>query len=196
MDEEDLIGEVLDIPLDRVIDVAPWDAKLTRGVSVTWLQNATRLNHYSIREKLRDCPTIGVTTKNGPVYDLNIAMQYILGNNIDIARYMRTLKPTEMPVILQKDFWGAQSLKLKYLEEAKDLWRTESVMEVFTETFKTLRESIKLWVTDLERETGITKPQKDLLYRLTDELQNKMHDNLVEYARKTATQSMETEEIE
>ena len=53
--------------------------------------------------------------------------------------------------------------------------------------FQTIKFTIQLWADTLERQTGLTESQRDLLNSLTDELQRQMFESLRDNAKETMT---------
>lgn len=191
---EDLIGGIAGG--ETSLSYATFDARILNGVTPTWLMKAFKVSHYSLREKLKDAPVLRYKNGDTPVYDLAVAASYLVKPEGNFEEYLKKMKPTELPVIMQKDFWDAQLKKLKYQEEAQELWRTEKVMEVFSITFKAMRDSIRLWMNDLERQSRLNSEQKKFLVEKCDELQAMIYRSLVELEETSRTSSVADEGVD
>lgn len=189
-DDDDLVGEA-----PKTNQGIVFDAKILDGVTQTWLMKAFGEDHYSLRLKLKDCPKLSTGTAKKPMYDLAVAAAYLVKSTMSVEEQFKQIKVKDMPVVLQKDFWDAQLKRLKYEQEAKDLWRTESVMDVFAETFMMMRDSIRLWLNDIERNTLLSPDQKALIVQHCDTLQNNIYENLVTNAGQSSRGNAATEEV-
>jgi hypothetical protein len=85
------------------------------------------------------------------------------------------MKPEDVPVKLQKDFWAAMSSRRKYVEEGGDLWRTERVLEVFTALLKIVRQQIVLFENNLDQQDALSPVQRKIVVGLADGLLDSMY---------------------
>lgn len=155
---------------------------LESGVTVTQLAFLFRSSVPVVRRKIASVRQIGERS-GSPLYDLYDVSPYLVKPQFDVEEYIRNLKPTELPASLQKDFWNAQRARQQYEEEAKQLWRTEKVVQVLTRVFKLLRHQIVLFSDTVGRETGLTTKQRAVLDGLVDQLLSSMREALVEELR-------------
>ncbi len=197
-ESEDLIGKNrrrADDVLDRLIagrrgeDDGPPTMDMTdvfAGVSVGWLSKVFNMDPSDVKKRLADCPPMH-RRKAGYIYSLPVAARYLVKPVFDVQKYLEGMKPSELPPQLQRDYWDSALKRQKWEENARQLWRTEAVMEVFGETFKNIKFAMQLWADNLERMTGLTPQQRELLVGMVDGLQNDIYDRLVAMSRDRQT---------
>lgn len=166
-----------------------------RGVTVGWLAQAFHMDPKTVKAKLKDCPPLH-RRQNGFVYELDKAAAYLVKPKFNIEEYLKNMSVTELPTKLQNSYWDAQIKRQKWEETARNLWRTEKVVEVFGNVFQTIKFAMQLWPDDLERTAGLTVEQREKLQGALDGLQNELHGKLVEMAGQKATKSMAAEETD
>lgn len=123
-----------------------------------------------------------VATRSGVnVYSIRDAAGYLVKPGYSIEQYLRQMHPNELPVGLMKEFWAGQKSRQSYEMQAGDLWPTSQVVEALAEAFKQARMTVLLFPETVERETGITDPQRKVLRRLADSLIDDLREGLVEH---------------
>ena len=165
------------------------------GVSLSWLATAFQQDFRAVRRKLADCPPF---KKLGgkPLYLVSQAAPYLVTPKVDVEKYIRDMDPDQLPPALQKEFWLMMLNRQKWERQAGELWHTQDVMDVLGEVFKTLKNSIQLWIDTMERMPhGLSDEQRETLQRLTDSLQADMHRGLVELADTRKTESSREQEL-
>lgn len=162
------------------------------GVTVAWLGQVFGMDPTTVKKRLADCPVLH-RRKAGFVYDLKQAAAFLVKPVFDVNKYLRNMKPSELPAQLQKEFWDAALKRQQWEERAGDLWRTTAVMEVFADVFLLMKSTMQLWTEDLERVTGLTAEQRSELVKLVDSLQNEIHGKLVGLGKVRRTPSMREE---
>lgn len=169
-------------------------AAVMRGVTAGWLAQVFRMDLGTVKARLRDCPPID-TRKNGYIYDLKVAAQYLVKPVFNIEEYLKTMKVEELPTRLQDQYWSAMNKRQKYEENAGDLWRTAKVQQVLGEVFMLIRNSTMLWVGELERNVEVTEEQRVKLEILTEELMRDINNSIrTNLKRKTRAQISELDE--
>lgn len=162
------------------------------GVTVSWLAQVFRMDPKTVKQRLANCPPLH-RRKAGYVYSLPVVCSYLIKPAFSIDEYLKTAKPNELPNHLQQTYWDALLKRQKWEENAGDLWRTDSVREVLGQTFQTIKFTIQLWADTIERQTGLTKEQRELLETMADGLQQDIYEALVEQARNNTTPSQLSE---
>ena len=151
------------------------------GVTVSWFAQALQMDPTTVRKKLAGCP---YETRHGGrgqhLYQLHVALPYLVKPQVDMAEYLKTVKATDLPVHLQKDFWTGMNARQKWEENAGDLWRTSAVMDVLGQVFQTVKFTTQLWADTLERNQGLTVDQYQALRQLTRALQEDIFLKLTE----------------
>lgn len=178
---KDLIGDDPKQPIDFRVNLA--------GVSIDWLAAMFAMDRGTVRKRLAGCPELRMGPGGAPLFSVAQAAAYLVKPKIDIASWVKSLRPADLPPYLQSEFWDAQNKRQKWEENAGDLWRTDKVVEVFADVFKLIKETMQLWTDSIERKQGLTGEQRALLAQMTDGLQNDLHKKLIEFAAKKQTPS-------
>ena len=158
------------------------------GVSVSFLADAFGIRMETVRRKLARCPKKKVQGR-GFLYEFRTACAFLVAPKVDFDQYVRDLKTEDLPPELQKDVWEARLKRLKWEESAKELWRTDDVLEVLADLFVVLKSSVQLWPDHVERQHGLSESQRETLVALGDKLQDEIHTRLVEMVDKKSTPS-------
>lgn len=169
-------------------------ANVIRGVNVNWLAQAFEMNPSTIKRRLRDAPVMH-RRKEGFIYDLKVAVGYLIEPVFDVDEYMKTAKIEDLPVRLQKEFWDAKNKRRAYELEAGDLWRTSQIMDVFATAFQAIKHSLALWMAEMERETGLTDEQRHFLKGRIKDMQEELYKNLLNVGSTNDTKSILQEEL-
>lgn len=160
-------------------DVSLDISDVVAGVTVTWLATVFRMGTNTVKRKLADCPVLQ-KHKAANLYDLKVAVQYLVQPKVDVAEYIKSMNPRDLPPMLQRDFWDAQNKRIAFEEASGDLWRTEKVMEVLAEAFKLIKTNVQLWPDTIERVHGLTDDQRKALVECGDGLLRDIHSALVD----------------
>jgi len=171
--------------------------KVRQGVSVSWLAAVWGKSTEWVRQRLAHCPPVA---QHGNAFRYNIAeaAEYLVDPKVDVTKYLRDLKSTDLPAHLQKEIWDARLKRQKWEIAAGELWHTQDVMAVLSSTFAIIKSSIQLWPDTVERQVGLTDDQRALLIALGDLLQNEIHQGLVDAAKERSTKAviMDVEDAE
>lgn len=175
---------------------SPLVEDMMAGVTVSWLSQVFGMDPKTVKAKLADCPPLH-RRKAGYVYHLPTACRYLIPPAISAEQYIKTMKPSDLPTAFQQSFWDAALKRQKWEENAGQLWRTDRVREVLGQTFQTIKFTVQLWADTLERQTGLTLEQRELLTELVDGLQEEIYKALVTQAseKKTPSQRGELNEM-
>lgn len=178
--------------------IGDWSATLA-GVSITWLSQAFRMDRQTVKKRLARCEPIGNGHAGQPVYDFTQAASWLVKPKVNVAEYIKGLKPTDLPVVLQDQYWASQLKRQQFEVKAGNLWPTDDVLEVFGRTFLLIKDTVQLWVENLAEasKSGLTNEQRKLLTGMVDGLQSELHRNLLEMPKhhQTRSQLAELEEI-
>lgn len=169
-----------------------------QGVSTAWLAAAFRMDNNTVKKRLVDCPEIGKGKGNSPLFDLAQAAGYLVKPKVDIRTWIKSLRPADLPSYMQSEFWDAQNKRQKFEENAGDLWRTDKVIALYAETFKLIKDTMNMWVDNIQKHEGLTPEQRKILVSEVDALQNEIYKRVAELqaSRKTPSMMQEVEEIE
>lgn len=144
-------------------------AEMQEGVSCTFLAEAFHVSPHVVRRKLNSLKPVG-ERGGDPIYDLAEAAQYLVKPRVDLAAYIKNLRPQDVPVALQKQFWDSQNGRLKYMQEAGELWRTEAVQHLVGDLYKLIRQRVQLLADTVERQTGLTDEQRRIIMAISDNM--------------------------
>lgn len=183
---DDLIGDT-DEPLDPVVTAL---ADVYGGVSASWLAQVFGHDKNTIAKKLAaaGCEVVG-RRNGGPLYRIPDAAAYLVKPKVDLVAYIKTLRPNDLPPMLNDAYWGAMLKRQKFEENARDLWRTESVLKVFGDLAISFKTTANLWVEEVERIEGLTPEQRLLITQLTDRLLENVYQLMVEAPKNGHTPS-------
>lgn len=140
----------------------------------------------TVKKRLTPCKPAGQVGAGRPVYYFHEAIPYLIKPKMDIASYLKTLNPTDMPNSINKTFWEAERIKNKVLVETGEAWHDRDVLEVLGKVFMLFKDRLPL-ITEGMRESGLTEKQTDLLGKLMLQLQGDLHTNLVDMPKERRT---------
>lgn len=172
-------------------DDKPADLKMTgamQGVTVYWLSQVFGLTPETVRMRLADCTPVSVHGKSNR-YRVKDAAPYLVDPKIDVEKYLKRMRATDLPPLLQKEIWDAKLKRQRWEVQAGDLWHTEDVISVLSEVFSTIKSTIQLWPDTLERTACLSDEQREILIRLGDTLQDEIYRKLQEMAKAKKTTS-------
>lgn len=140
------------------------------GVSISNLAVIFDLDKRTVSGRIHGLTPTG--TRNGyPTYSLAEAcVRCFKPSEEQLREAVRRMGTGDLPVRMQKEFWDSHRSRQTFEENARDLWRTEDLVDVFTEVFKTFRTSVRLFVDAVDRDTEISVRQRGLLEQYSDDL--------------------------
>jgi len=157
-----------------------YEEEFFHGMTVPRLAQLFRLDRRTVTEKLRPLRPTG-DRRGAPTYHVVDAAPYLVEPIIDIEKYLQNIGPGDLPAPLQAQYWNAQNGKLKYKEQAGDLWRTQQVIEVLTAVFRSLSQSLRLLADRIEAQTGLTHEQRAIIEKeVSDKALNMLRKRLIE----------------
>lgn len=166
---------------------------LDRGVSIAWLAQAFTLGRKEVELKLNNCPVLRTGKGGSRLYDLRVATQYLVKPKIDVATYLESLDPKDLPERLRAAYWSARITEQKARSNARQLWHDEKVQAAFGEMFKLIKDTIRLWTDTIDESTGLSVPQREMLDNLSHDLLTQIHETVAKYCDKQKTPSQEVE---
>lgn len=157
-----------------------YEEEFFNGMTIPRLAQLFRLDRRTVTEKLRPLRPTG-ERRGAPTYHVVDAAPYLVEPIVDIEEYLQNIGPSDLPPSLQAQYWNAQNGKLKYKEQAGDLWRTQQVLEVLTSVFRSLTQSLRLLADRVEAQTGLTPEQRAIIEReVSDKAIDMLRNRLVE----------------
>jgi len=154
-------------------------AMLYEGCSISQLATLFDLDNRDVSRRIAHVAPCG-ERMTYPIYRVKDVAPYLIPpSRQDVTDAIKRMHPKDLPPTLTKEYWSAQSARLKFEEDNGDLWRTGDVIETLSEVFKTCAMTIKLMQDRVERATELSDRQRTILQQLTDGLLNDLADNLI-----------------
>jgi hypothetical protein len=95
-----------------------------------------------------------------------------------VRRILRT-HHTDLPKMLSKEYWLAETHRQRYMVAAGELWPTTKVVEWLSDAYKTIRLSLMLLADTVERQEALTNTQRRVLVDLVDAALNDAAERLI-----------------
>lgn len=165
-------------------------SNVDNGAPILWFVKHFKMSRATVNEKLKNCPIHRRhPTKGHPYYDIKTAAAYLVEQQYDPEQFLKKIKAGDLPLKLQESFWNAKIKEMKFKVLAGELWPTQNVMDVLSDTFQLISGKTKLWVDDLEEVTQINDEQRKHLMALVDDLITEIRKALIERADSQVTES-------
>lgn len=123
-----------------------------------------------------------ISTNDGhrvPRYRLKDAAPYLCNVVFDIEQFLKDMSPAKLPPALQDAFWKAQKTRQQFEEAQGDLWRTQRVIEVLAEVFKTIRMTVMMMTDVIDQQTELSPQVRDIIQGIGDQMLDMAYKNLV-----------------
>ncbi|ERP95686.1 hypothetical protein Q669_29375 [Labrenzia sp. C1B10] len=156
---------------------------VVQGVSVPYLMRAFRMGRTTIEKKLRDLEPTRRGQHNTPLYDLREAAARLVNPKAALQDLLLTMKPDDMPEKLRESYWNAKLKQQRFEEKAADLWRTDKVIEVFSEVLQLMRTKLQLLPEEVERALGIDYQQVTKVREIVDDVQDSIYQEFMTFAQ-------------
>lgn len=189
-DFEDILGPSSDKPNDEDFSLDMTD--IERGVSITWLAYAFHMDKNTVKRRIAPLEPIGKKLGH-PVYAMRQAAAYLIQPKVDIAEWIKKLRPNDLPPLLQEVFWAAALKRQKWEENAGDLWRTDAILDVFGELAMSIKSQVQLWVENVDRNHNISPEIRKAITEQSDNLLAEIHKILIDAPNKKRTESQLSE---
>ena len=167
-------------------------AQVYGGVSAAWLGHVFGMDKNTIKKKLAKCEVAG-KNRGTPLYRIKDAAAWLVPPKVDLMTYIKSLRPQDMPPQLNDSYWSAMGRRQKVLADAKELWRTPDVLDVFGSAAIKIKSTVQLWVDEVDRVHGLSDEQRTMLTRMADGLLSDIHEIFVTAPRERSTFSTITE---
>lgn len=190
-EEDDLIGSTsasapaVEVPGDESLGDGDGEllmavADVYGGVSASWLAQVFGHDKNTIGKKLAAANIEVVGRRGGgPLYRIPDAAAYLVKPKVDLITYIKSLRPNDLPPMLNDAYWAAMLKRQKWEENAGDLWRTGDVLAVFGDLAIMFKTTVNLWTEEVERIDGITQEQRLTLTKQSDKLLEQVYELMV-----------------
>lgn len=153
--------------------------QLFKGCTITDLTIIFRMDKRTVAAKITDVEPCG-NRAGHPLWQIRDVAPYLVRPAGDIEEHIKKMRHNDLPPLLSKEFWNGQRSKLRYLEETGQLWRTDKVIGVLSEVFKTIKMNLLLVPDALERKTTLTEQQREEVRLAIDGTLEEVRDALVD----------------
>lgn len=147
--------------------------EVLQGVSISQLGEIFNLDRRTVTSRLRKAKPSGERSGN-PIYRILDAApllleRYVYNEKGELVRNDNRVDESA------KDYWDAQLKRQKYEENAGDLWRTDRVVSTISQILKLFRESIVVFMDNLEHDSGLPQDQIIRAKKFSDNLLTSCH---------------------
>lgn len=164
-----------------------------RPVTKNFIAQVFDMDPATVTKRLLACPTLTSPGDTRPLYDFKQAVAYLVEPKMDIEAYIKNLDPNRMPNHINKVFWEAARVRLKFMIEAGDAWLTGEVLDVFGLVFMTIKDRMQLWTETLRERGGLSDETLARMTQMIDALQEDLHQQLVDIPKQRQTKSLVAE---
>lgn len=166
--------------MSRIEDDARVLAYCRSGVSDRFLEQLFEVERATLVRRLEGCQSHRVERGQGNtqyhIYDLQEVVKKLAAMDEEaLIAVVEKMRPEDVPVKLQKDFWAAMSTRRKYVEDGQDLWRTERVLAVYSDLLKIVRQQVTLFENNLDQQDALTPAQRKIVVAMADGLLDSMY---------------------
>lgn len=161
--------------IDSKVNDDETKALLFEGASISQLGRLFGMDNRTVASKIHAIDPVGRRAGN-PIYAVKDAAPYLVETQLDIndievvIAYVRKLNHTNLPKMLTKEFWAAMTAKQKFEENAGDLWRTDKVVEVYSDLVKAIRMPLVLSLDSIQSEVELSERQQKIMTAIIDKL--------------------------
>lgn len=143
---------------------------LYEGCTVTQLAEIFRMDKKKCSSLLAGLEPSG-ERQGFPIYSLfHAASRLATPSERQLMNTLERMSPSKLPTHLQKEFWDARRSRQQYEENARDLWRTHTIVEFIVGILKTVRDSVTVMEDVVARESDLTTKQRQIIQQLVDDL--------------------------
>lgn len=160
---------------------------LAQGITIPDIASLYGCDSESVKRALAFVKPMRGAQIRTAVYGLWEAMGALRGEQVEgvsqeqIADYIAKMKPAQLPVALQSEFWSAQTKRLKYQEEVGDLWRTAAVQRAVSDVLRIARQAMTLMKDNVDQQTSLTPRQAEIVQGIADAVLADMRDAVMEH---------------
>jgi hypothetical protein len=150
--------------------------EILSGASISQLGEIFELDRRTVTGRLRKVKPSGERSGN-PTYRILDAAPLLLERYVynEQGELVRNDNRTDESA---KDYWDAQLKRQKYEENAGDLWRTDQVVMTISQILKFFRESLVVFMDNLEYDSGLPQEQIAKAKLFCDNLLTSCHKHL------------------
>lgn len=163
---------------------------LRQPVSKGFLATVFQMDPATVTKRLLTCPPLGRAGGQREMYDFREAVAYLIPPKMDLGEYIESLDPNDMPNHINKVYWEARRIRLKFMLEAGDAWATDDVLDVLSAVNMKIKDRTQLWTETLREVGGLNDDQYRRLTEMVDALLGDLHADLVDIPKQRQTLSL------
>lgn len=148
-----------------------------RGVTPGWFAAILGIGRTTVNRKISHIAPRGTGTNNAKLYDVRECLPYLVQPH-DLKRHLMRMDPKDLPERLRKEFWSARIAEQRARQNSKDLWRSEDVLALYGEFFKTVKDTAILWADQIHKEAALSDDQFEALDGHVSDLLTLIGDNV------------------
>lgn len=167
------------------------------GVPIPFLVQVFRMGRQTVQERLKPLNPIKHGANGAPYYDLQRAAEHLVDPKIDLATYLKSLSPEDLPDQLRDNYWSAKLKRQKWEANAGELWHTEDVKAVIGELFRIMKTRVQLVPDSIEKKHGLTHEQREMIGVILDGMLNAIRQEIIDQTQtsRTASQLGQEEDV-
>lgn len=143
---------------------------VAHGATVHQLATMFSMDIRDVRIRLRLVAPRGV--RNGQEYwNVGVAATHLVrftDENEELIGRILSMHPNSLPKGMTKEYNAGLVSRLNYLERVGRVWDTSAVLETAGLMTRLVSIQLKLMTDAVERETGLTEPQRETIQRIVD----------------------------
>lgn len=151
---------------------------LYEGMNVTQFAQMLKMERRDVGAKLFGKVQPVGERKGQPIYSPKEALPHLVKPAYDVASYLQTMSPSDLPKMLTKEYWAAMRSRQEYELKAGDLWPTSKVVQEVGELMKMVRMSALLALDTVERQVELSDRQRGIIKDLMDGMLRDLHNRI------------------
>lgn len=140
---------------------------LYEGASISQLGKLFIMDNRTVSAKLHAVLPVG-KRHGSPIYLIRDAAPHLCKPLGDITEAIKRMHHSELPPLVQKEFWNGLRARQEYEKAQGMLWATSDIIDSLAEAFKLLRMSLLLTRDRVERESELTGKQREIIQSIID----------------------------
>jgi len=157
---------------------------IAEGIGIPDLAQLMGMSQQDVKAALQFTkPMRGVQMRTAVYSTWEALAAFRVQQNTDemLEQQIMRMKPTQLPVGLQAEFWSAQRKRHEYQEAVGQLWRTPAVQRAIADLLKIVRTSMGLMVDNIDQQTALTPRQRELIKGVGDSVMAELRDKVGEH---------------
>lgn len=143
---------------------------VTEGATINELSIIFHMDARDVRKRLKSVRPKGrrADLEYYAIADIAALLMPMDDRNAALIERILNMHSDALPKHMHKEWWAGKNERLRYEEKAGDLWPTAKVTETASQVMRLVRTSLSLLADHVERQEGLTDPQRVIIQRLVD----------------------------